>query len=463
MSTYDDEIDVRPYVLSLVRHWRLLIAFVVITSAIAILFSIFQPRKYQATAKILLTRSRVVLSLAQQFPTVNEPVDTLSRMNAILSIAQSDSLALQTFNAIKERLPLEEQDFTEFKKLVTIQNSGDIITINAAAKTPELAAEIANEWARQAVESINLAYAGEQLPSEIQSQLITVKQNYEETQAALEAFIQDNRLEILQKQISEAQNLSNALVQDRSWKINFYTQRMQLMDQIITQAEALKQELGNGSSSTAARLGDALAVLLTKATAFGATTFPNTTTSIDTSSSPPPPSSPLSMYSGLNLNIQLPDLDVLNPSASGYSDDLDRLIQQASQEKSTAETNLQEIRQQILQNQGYEPIEEIEKQIQQLQKQLEAEKARQRLLTSDRDLAWQTFQTMTQKETELRNAVQTSNQVSFASQAVSPQQPSPRGTILRTIIAAFLGLIIGITWVLGSQWWKSATPPSSSP
>jgi uncharacterized protein involved in exopolysaccharide biosynthesis len=454
MSDYEDEIDVRPYLVSLIRHWWLITVFVIVASAIALTISFFQPRNYQATATILLTRSRVVLSLAQQFPTVNEPVDTQSRMNAILSIARSDSLALQTFDAIKDQLPVEEQDFSVFKKTVTIANSGDIISINASAKNPELAAGIANEWARQAVEFINLAYSGEQLPSEIQNQLITVKQNYEETQAALEAFIEDNNLEILQKQINLAQNLSDTLAQDRTRKINYYTQRMQLMDQIIAQAEALQSELENESSSTPARIGDALAVLLTKAMSFGINPFPLTGTSLDTGGNPSPGST-TTQIPGLSLNIQLSELNVLDTSEKGYSGDLDRLIQQASQEKSASETNLQKITQEVLQNQGYEQIEEIEKQIQQLQMQLEVEQARQRLLISNRDLAWQTFQALTQKEMELKSAVQTSNQVNLASQAIPSQQPSPRGTIQRTVIAAFTGLIIAVSWVFGSYWWKS--------
>jgi uncharacterized protein involved in exopolysaccharide biosynthesis len=75
---------------------------------------------------------------------------------------------------------------------------------------------------------------------------------------------------------------------------------------------------------------------------------------------------------------------------------------------------------------------------------------------------------MAQKDTELRNATQTNNQVVLASRAVPANLPLSKGTLKNIVIAGALGLILGIFVVLAVYWWRSsdqdsrATNPSLS-
>ena len=134
MADIDDEIDLRQYILVLSRRWWLILILGAVAGMAALALAISQPRKYEAIATILLTRKRPTLSLAEQFPTVNEPIDTVSRMNAVLSLAQNDALAADTLKAIQDKLPEDARTIETIKDMVEVTNSGDAILIKASAK-----------------------------------------------------------------------------------------------------------------------------------------------------------------------------------------------------------------------------------------------------------------------------------------------------------------------------------------
>jgi len=466
MTEYDDEIDLRPYILALVHHWWQIALLIILVAGIAFGASYAQPRNYEATAMVLLTRTRTTLSLAQQFPTVNEPIDSASRMTSMLSIAQSDSIASDTLNALGSSSPVNENDLEGFKSRIKVSSNGDIIRITASADDPELATKIANEWAQQTVTAINLAYSGEQPLSAIQAKLQTSQQEYETAQSKLEDFIKNNQIDILNKQIAEAKSLFTQQADDRSRRIIYYSNRKQAMDDLIVKANALKQELQAGGSSSAGNMGDALAVLMARINALGIpagqSNNSNTNSDISTGQNAPTTGNvalsggaSASQGTGISLNLQISDLNALQDSAQNYSADLDTIINIATGEKTKSQEALDSLAQEVYQKQGYDGFKEIAAQIRDLETELESEQARQKELTSQRDLAWQAYQAIAQKQVEIVNAPQTSNQVTLASLAVTPQQPASRGTVRNTLVAGVLGLLLGIFLISAAQWWRS--------
>ncbi|MEJ2710034.1 MAG: Wzz/FepE/Etk N-terminal domain-containing protein [Anaerolineales bacterium] len=229
---YEDEIDLRPYLLNIVKHWWQIGLIVIFSVSAALAYGLTRSRNYESTATILVTRSRAVLSLANQFPTVNEPVDYRSRMEAFQSIASSDGVALKTIKQLPDRQPIASQQLEDFKRSTEISSSGDIIKVTSTAKNPQLAAQIANTWARQAVTAINQAYSGEELPGEIQSQIQAAQQEYQQAQTSLESFMQENQISLLQKQLEEAEGVLDTLVKERMRKIAYFSQRGENMDQM---------------------------------------------------------------------------------------------------------------------------------------------------------------------------------------------------------------------------------------
>ena len=451
MTLYDDEIDLRPYITSIIQHWRQILILAVIFAVLGLGTSLIMPRKYESTATILLTRSRPTLSLAEQFPTVNEPVDSSLRMNALLSLAQSDTLTMETLNSLGEKLPAEDREIEALKKHVQIGSQGDAIVVTATAKDPILAADIANSWADQVVAAINLAYSGAQLPPEIQTQLASSQLEYQGAQTALEAFMQDNQKAFLKARVNEAQNLLDKLALDRTNQVAYFTQRKETLSQVADQAAALKRLLQNGSGTAAAGVGDAIAVLKARASVFGLTTDTS-----DQSNTSPLTTRP---NSDIIINLQLPEAATTGGTPDAYIKDLDNLIQLAKDEMANADENLKNLGQEVIQGQGYDLISQTASQVQNLQTQLERVQARERELTSQRDLTWKAFEALAQKQTEIKTTVPTSDQVTLAVQGIPPQKPTSRGTIRNVIIAGLLGLMVGGLWVLGAQWWRSSKQP----
>jgi capsular polysaccharide biosynthesis protein len=372
-------------------------------------------------------------------------------MNALLSLAQSDALTMETLNSLGDKLPAEDREIEALKKHVQIGSQGDAIVVTATAKDPVLAADIANTWADQVVSAINLAYSGAQLPPEIQTQLASSQLEYQGAQTALETFMQDDQKAFLKARVNEAQNLLDKLTLDRTNQVAYYTQRKETMDQVGNQADALKRLLQNGSGSTAAGVGDAIAILKARASVFGLTTNPS-----DQSNTSPLTSRP---NSDIIINLQLPEAATTGGTPDAYIKDLDNLIQLAKNEMANADENLKNLGQEVIQGQGYDLISQTAAQVQNLQTQLERVQARERELTSQRDLTWKAYQALAQKQTEIKTTVPTSAQVTLAVQAIPPQKPTSRGTIRNVLIAGVLGLMVGVVWVLGAQWWRSSKQP----
>ncbi|MBE0411278.1 MAG: hypothetical protein IBX69_16270, partial [Anaerolineales bacterium] len=348
MSVYEDEIDLRPYISALLRNWWQIILFGLLVAMAAFGYSRLQPQKFESRASILLTRTRTALTLAQEFPTITEPIDARSRMDALISIINSDALALATQQELISEIPDESRDLQIFKELVSVSSNGDVITITASAENPELAAKIANVWARQAVEAINQAYSSEQPLGEIQTQLVTAQKQYEISQEDLERFIENNQIELLNKRIGETLFLFSRLAEERTFQISFYFQRKQAMEDLEIRAEALKGQLQNGSLSNAAEIGDALAVLKMRATSLISRT--NVFVEQDVSSGASqsiniPFLSQTEMDSGFVFSLQIDEFSNLLESPQDYLPDLETIVQMAQMEQIRASEEIERLSQ----------------------------------------------------------------------------------------------------------------------
>jgi uncharacterized protein involved in exopolysaccharide biosynthesis len=81
-----------------------------------------------------------------------------------------------------------------------------------------------------------------------------------------------------------------------------------------------------------------------------------------------------------------------------------------------------------------------------LKVQLEVETARQLQLTQQRDLAWETFKTLSNKVAELNLTRAASNsEVRFAANAVPPVEPMEEFNILLAVaLSGFVGLAVAV-------------------
>jgi uncharacterized protein involved in exopolysaccharide biosynthesis len=432
MTIYEDEIDLRPYINILIKNWWKIGIFAVLLASLVFVFTILQPPSYQATATMLLPRSQLQLSLADQFPTVVDAGDSRSRMEAYLTIAQSDAIAQQVYQAFEDVFP-EGYTITSLRNNVEISNTGDAILIAVTAPTAQLAADVANEWANNTVQAINLAYSGEQPLEEIQLQIAAADEKYLKTQQELETFIETNPITEIQTMLEIAETALQSYKTDQTWQIDYLYQQRQHYTQLSDLANFIKNQVENGNASTAGDVGDALAIMNARAGNFSTYT-------------------PSLAYVPSDFSIQITDPVALLDTSSNYTRDMEALIQ-LSEEAS------QQIDQEIsatTESASPSVDETLTTEIQTLKAQLESLTARERELTSERDFAWDTYQVLLQKETEIKTTAQTSAVVTFASPAIPPSEPESNQTLMKTALAGIMGAMIGALWFIARLWWQSS-------
>jgi capsular polysaccharide biosynthesis protein len=428
MTIYDDEIDLRPYINAILQNWWKIGLLAIAFSVFVFIFTRLGAPSYQATATILVPRSQSQLSIAEQFPTIVDSGDSKSRMNAYLVIAQSAAIAKQTYQALADTFP-EESVGKNLNINVEITNNGDAILITATAPSAQLAADIANEWANQTVQAINLAYSGEQPLEEIQLQITAAATKYQNSQTELETLIQSSSVVELQSALRLAETTLSSYITDQTWQLDHQYQRKHQLTQISDQANILKAQIEDGNASNAGDAGDALAVMNARANSFP----PNTTS---------------------NFNLEITDITALVDTSSNYVGDINDIIARADDENERITQELE-----LLLTVPFDEIDptyaSLASEIQALKAQLENLTARARELTSERDLAWDTYQTLLQKETEIITNAQTNAVLTFASPAISPQEAMPKQSLMKTAIAGIIGGMIGVLWVIVGLWWQS--------
>lgn len=463
MTVDDDTIDLRPYLVTIWKYKWWIILLAVLLTAIVTIYTQNQPSLYRSQATLLLTRSQPVLSLAQQFPTVNEPVDSRSRMDAMLTIAESDALIQQTIDTLGEKLPEKNRTINQLKDLLSIENKGDSIIVSALAEDPHLAAAIANAWANRIVETINTAYSSEQPLIEIQRQLTIAKSDYETAQAELEAFIAQSPLKSLEQKYNELLTMLNLLGSDRAVQMEQLIKRKQTMQELSFQTEALIKQLEGGARSTAGAQGDALAVILARMNALGIQrtnisanqSLPSGTTNLSqqTEISFPNISQPVNLV----LNLQIDGTKSNDSLPSDYVADIEALRKLLQAEITRTESAIMRLSEEAVATEVSpdKPIDNIASRLQELATEIEKANSKEKELTDNRNLKQRAYQALKQKETEIKNAALTSNQINLASPAIPPLTPISSGTAQKSALAGIVGILIGIGWAIINEWWKS--------
>lgn len=483
MTTQYDEIDLRPYIMTLLQRWWLVALLGLIAGGLALAYSLTRPRTYQSTATILVNRSRATLSLAEQFPTVTEPIDFDSRIDAILSIAHSDFIARNTLLTVGDIIAPDARNLEGLRDRVEVSSNGEAIRIAATGDNPELAAEIANTWAVEVVRAVNLAYSGNQPLDDLQSQLADASITYRTAQGDLEIFLAENPVVSLEAQLEEAEGLLGQLGDDSARRIAYYSQRARAMEQVAVQAQALIDQMEAGGASLAGDLGDALAVLTYRALALGAvpgqqqdTPRPEPARELSAENVEEGTEDVLSLLlvdvlveqgqrtgaRPFDLQLNLADPESIRDVSGNYVEDLTMIRTLAEEEREAAEAMVVELTGEVVAGDDSPELQDLVARVQALRAGLERENARLLELTSERDLAWEAYQALERKRVEIENESRASVVVSVASPAVPPQEPASRGTAVNTLIAGVLGGLVGVVWVLFTQWWRAGAYPNAT-
>lgn len=534
-----DEIDVRRYLLVLVKWWREILVISILTGAIAgVTLTALNNNKtpvYAANADILIARLMSNIELDERVSTsVGSGVSDANGWRAsLLQLAKSSVVANAVLAELKGELPASLQTADALVGVIAAsvplspdeRYASNLIRITATTSVPDASAKIANSWARHLVDHINAVY-GEVPATTIESVTIERDQALLAYQAAEEEykdFVANNQIAVLSRQIEEKSTLRSELMLNYTRMVtavisNEYNARIAYYTTLVTtpleHATALveAQSAGNVESLTllynlrasavaqlshaqnmerslvdggeAAAKSNAAALQLLKLAAFAtlrgdenipqgltlnsqtqeiemtleeqlvdvralATVLEEYVAQVEAEIAQVAESNMVGADLAAVGGLENP-VDAATESGSGAPNALlaeafDQLLASGSllnQLPANGDSTVSDAHEELLST--------LEAEIRTLQAAISAERAKERQLTHQRDLAWTTYDAVGNKLQELTLLRSSANtEVRVGNPALVPRSPQPQASPVMTIVAlTLLGFLVAIVLAL---------------
>ena len=406
----EEEIDLRPYIEAIVKHWYWIIGATILAGLLTIGLLSVVPPQYEATALVAVTipqelrlSSLTSDNLAPSLVTQNE---SLSYMRALPELTKSDQLLQELLQTMEPQLE-SISTIEDLKDLLEADAASDpaLIRLKATHKDPEIAAQIANQWAKLFVPRANSIFG---LTSSEQvffweSQLTDNRTNLENIEQEIIAFEANNRVTLLQNSL----NFSTRRQSDLLAKRNLLQTLSQDVQLLKTQIEALPDD--------------------------ATITFAQQLTALNLQ---------LRTFGAQNNTLQLQVEDDTDLTFVNKSDQLDFL----NELKIIISTRLEQLELEL---------GELEPEILDLQLQLQEARTEQNRLNRKYTEAEEAYIALSRKvETERLTAADEASGVRLASISSVPQEPSGSNLLIPLVVMMFVSLlsvlvIIGITWFKG--------------
>ncbi|MCX7715838.1 MAG: hypothetical protein N2Z73_00290, partial [Endomicrobia bacterium] len=232
------------------------------------------------------------------------------------------------------------------------------------------------------------------------------RQQYNKAVIQYNNFVKNNKIMELTKQITQLKQM-----------YEFYTSNIIAIEKNIWQAKSLKEQIQSGGISSVGEIGDALAVLKFKSSIFaGSTELP------------------------LKFEFTQQELQKIDKSnTEAVVREIDNIISILEKRKQEYQRELE--------------IRNYEKQIQQLETELEEEKNLEKNLIKDKELAWETLLALERKlqEIEIGKDMVENIFVKIGYFSELPSQPEKGKRKIITLISTFIGVGVGIFVALGKE------------
>jgi len=393
---HEEETDLRQYISVLMRHWWLILIFVMLAAMAAFLVSRFQARMptYEATALVVMGKPRLVLDLDPRIKTSEEI--TISE-NALKALATSDEVMRQLLSELEESLPGERLTLKGLKGMLTatVDRRGSLVVLTAHGKAPELVAQVVNTWARIFVTHVNRVYGVSEDVAFFQKQADRIKEEWDKAEEKLIAYQARNELPMLQAKYESLISLQAK-----------YLAEQRRIKTVLQDVQTLQAQLSERPETASLTLDDQLAVLGLSLKSLKAEAESPVQLQVNEAN----------VLTGRSVAEALTYLERLQENLQAKLADLDkRLI-------------------------------ELKPSLQELQKRIEALRAEQDRLEQARDLARETYYMVARKVEEARIVDEdVANRARVVSTAEVPSRPAALPSILQnTVLGAVLGLLAGL-------------------
>lgn len=377
---------------------------------VVLVITFIVPPKFDAESAVALVQNGVDLNFDPKFKTLSEQqvasslIDQTARRKALATIASSPDIATLVISQLGARVPDDLREPSKMVRAINARSDGDLIRITARAGSPEQATLIANTWAQVFADRVNTIYGDGPLTSaQVQAQADTYKQAYDQAETALVAYLATNPTGPLSRALQEKQNtLGDSLAVGNH------------LDRMLADAQSLRDRLAKNSADSG--VGNELAKLVLEANSFSAAT--NLPTGAQSGTTAP-----------ITLQFQINSQE-LSANPAQLLNDVDALIAALNARREQVRSN---------------DVTQLQQDVNQLQSQLEQERAHSQELTQARDLAWSTYTTLATKVQEVTvSEAAKGNVVQFAITAVPPQDPAEPRRWLYTGLATTAGLVLGL-------------------
>ena len=410
---YDDEIDLREIVRTILAKWRWIAIATVLSAAVALGVSLLLPKKYQASAYVALTKPDVVFRFD---PRITTEVETPAGKGIPDLALSGDVLQVVLDSSAAATLDPEEQFVDVFHERVNATLTDTILELSVEDNDPERAASLANTWAEAVTQKLNIIYAPTSRAQDLfESQAEAAQEQWEVAQQALVDFQKANPERILKQQL---------LVQEQALATYLYAD--QAIGLVLQDAFTLLVRLEGREIYAETDFQDDLTALLLTMQSLVSTS--NSVPSIVTPATP------------LDLQIQVQGTSLFNASVEDQVRYIETLVDSLNTQRLTLKDEAVKLQDGIYDLQG------------QLA-QVEGERVR---LKQEWDLAKEAYQSLARKSQEVRLVAQDQETVArVASQAAVPSAKVSPSIILNTVLVGVLGFIFSSIAIILFEWWRT--------
>jgi len=401
----EEEIDLRAYLLVLLKYWKWILGTTVAAAVVALVVSFLLPPTYEATALVIIRQPQYMMQFDPRFETLTQQ----PAYKAYPDLARGDEVLEALFVRLNPR-PAEIETLRDLQERVEAKAGTDpsVVRLTVRARDPQEAARIANLWAELFVAHANRVYgASDEELQQLEGQLAQAQAELEAAEQALIEFQARNQASILDARL-------DSLKSDQA----HYLADQRAITYILQDIQALREQLARQPDERPASLADDLTTLFLQIKAFNA-------------------------QASAPIQLQVNSAESLSNKSIGETmallDDMAGALEAKSAEIG-------------------QRLEELQPQILSLQRQLQEIYTESDRLTRQRDLAKETYTALARKVEETRIAVQGAQSTArLGSRAAVPEKPAGPRKLFNTAVAGALGLMLSVFGAFGVEWWRSGT------
>lgn len=249
---YDDVIDLRELIKTLLKYKWIIVAAVVLSALAAYLTSkfILSP-KYEASAHIGITLPSFEVDLE---PSINNPspLDDYRLLTETTKALPGLAKAVEVWLSICEEMDLtclgEDNDKPELEAALVGTSQ---LKLTVTSEDPEKAAEFANLWAKEVIKRWDLIYGiGDIDFLQLEEEVAQALETWNTAQKTLEDYLTESQINVVEVQLNQAEG-----------ELARYLRDIESNESIIRDASSLDARLGGLNQSDKLLIGDALSLV----------------------------------------------------------------------------------------------------------------------------------------------------------------------------------------------------------